>query len=120
MGDPLKKVQAGAPLVVPATAWNAFIDAAEDFQRRQHDQSARTGRQFRESGIVPLKNASGSDSRSPSLLRFSKSAPAPSGNGKPGSCRLNSLRRARWQGSPSATELNLKNHEQKRTMPRGF
>jgi hypothetical protein len=34
MGDHLKKVQSGDPLVVPAATWNAFIDAAEDYRQR--------------------------------------------------------------------------------------
>ena len=34
VADAFKKVQAGQPLVVPAQAYNAFVDAAKDFQQR--------------------------------------------------------------------------------------
>ncbi len=30
----LKKVSTGDPLVIPANTYNAFIDAAQDFQQR--------------------------------------------------------------------------------------
>jgi len=32
MGDHLKKVQSGDPLVIPARAYNSFIDVARRFQ----------------------------------------------------------------------------------------
>ncbi len=38
MGDTLKKVQPGDPLVIPAQTFNTFVDAAKDFLRRQHHQ----------------------------------------------------------------------------------
>jgi len=59
MSDPLKKVQSGDPLVVPAQAYNAFIDAAKDFQQRTRHvgQTATPG--YRSAGIVLVKNESG-------------------------------------------------------------
>ena len=59
MSDPLKKVRTGDPLVVPAQAYNAFIDAARDFQQRTAHigQTATPG--YRSAGIVLVKNESG-------------------------------------------------------------
>jgi hypothetical protein len=34
MSDSLKRVQSGEPLFIPASAYNAFIDAALDFRQR--------------------------------------------------------------------------------------
>ena len=34
MGDPLKRVQPGDPLKIPAETFNTFIDAAADFKAR--------------------------------------------------------------------------------------
>ncbi len=61
MGDVLKKVQPGDTLRIPAATFNTFIDAARDFRSRQQTshQNAQPG--FRQSGIVLVKNASGSD-----------------------------------------------------------
>ena len=60
-GDHMMKVQSGSPLVIPAQAYNAFIDAAKDFQgRTQHlGQTATPG--YRSAGIVLIKNESGDD-----------------------------------------------------------
>ena len=61
MSDHMKKVQSGDPLVVPAQAYNAFIDAAKDFQQRTRHvgQTATPG--YRSAGIVLVKNQSGTD-----------------------------------------------------------
>jgi hypothetical protein len=37
-GDPLKYVQAGQPLTLPAEAWNAFIDTTKRFRAQQQRQ----------------------------------------------------------------------------------
>ena len=60
-GDNMKKVRSGDPLVVPAQAYNAFIDAAKDYrQRTAHvGQTATPG--YRSAGIVLVKNESGED-----------------------------------------------------------
>jgi hypothetical protein len=57
----LEKVKSGDPLVVPAATYNTFVDAARDYLARQQDQaqSARPG--GRHSGIVLVRNDSGSD-----------------------------------------------------------
>lgn len=39
MGDCLKKVQSGDPLAIPAATFNTFVDAAQDFLRRQDQQA---------------------------------------------------------------------------------
>lgn len=56
MGDDLKKVQAGQPLRFPAGAYNAFIDAARDFQNRQRSVSSTSQPATRSSGIVLVRN----------------------------------------------------------------
>ncbi len=33
----LRKVQSGDPLTIPAATFNTFVDAAQDFLRRQRD-----------------------------------------------------------------------------------
>ncbi len=59
MGN-LKKVQSGSPLVIPAQTFNAFIDAARDYQDRQHGQHS-TGMPSPRGDLVLIKNASGAD-----------------------------------------------------------
>ena len=61
MGDHLKKVQSGDPLKIPAATFNTFIDAARDFQARTSNRGRNVEPGFRRSGIVPVKNASGTD-----------------------------------------------------------
>lgn len=60
MGDPLKKVRPGQPMDIPAATHNAMIDAA-----RAHKAQAQGARGKppppRASGILPVKNSSGSD-----------------------------------------------------------
>lgn len=61
MGDPFRKVQAGQPLTIPAEAFNAFLDAAQDLRNRRQSRQQEPFPQFRQSGIVRLKNGSGVD-----------------------------------------------------------
>ena len=60
MGDHLKKVQSGDPLVIPATTFNTLIDAARDHQA----QKQRTGQghqpSFPQPGVISVMNVSGS------------------------------------------------------------
>ncbi|HPP28896.1 MAG TPA: hypothetical protein PLV57_20505 [Phycisphaerae bacterium] len=60
MGE-LKKVQSGSPLVIPAQTFNAFIDAARDYQDRQLGQQRTALSSSNDSGMVLLKNISGAD-----------------------------------------------------------
>ena len=57
----MKKVQSGDPLKIPAATFNTFIDAARDFRSRQQGRAQNAQPGFRQSGIVLVKNASGSD-----------------------------------------------------------
>jgi hypothetical protein len=41
MAGPMQKVKRGDPLVIPASTFNTFVDAARDFQDRQ--RSGRRG-----------------------------------------------------------------------------
>ncbi len=59
-GDAFKKVQPGQRLEIPAEAYNAFLDAARAV--REHKQfGTEASPFFRQSGLVKVKNASGSD-----------------------------------------------------------
>jgi len=60
-GDALRKVRAGEKLAIPAQAYNTFIDTALDFQQRQRDQGRQPQRDFRQSGLVLVRNDSGAD-----------------------------------------------------------
>ena len=61
MGDALKKVKSGDPLVIPSQTFNTFIDAARAHKASQQASSQAECRAFRQSGIVLVKNASGAD-----------------------------------------------------------
>ena len=61
MGDPFKKVQRGDKLRIPAETFNTFIDAAKDFRQRTQNRGQKPLPTFSDSGIVLVKNASGSD-----------------------------------------------------------
>ncbi len=61
MADMLKKVQRGQPLVIPASTFNAFVDAAQDFQRRKLSQQSTGQSTSRDADMVLIKNASGAD-----------------------------------------------------------
>ena len=61
MGDHLKKVQARQPLRIPAAAYNAFIDAANDYRRRQRSTASDPRQSFRQAGIVLVRNDTGAD-----------------------------------------------------------
>jgi len=85
----LRKVLAGEPFVAPAATWNAFIDAAQDFK----DRTADIGRTStlaggRSSGIITVKNESGSARRQFDILGLGEPiflpASGSSGGGSPG------------------------------------
>jgi len=61
MSDHMKKVQSGDPLVVPAQAYNAFVDAAKDFQQRTRHVGQQATPGYRSASIVLVKNESGED-----------------------------------------------------------
>lgn len=61
MSDGLKKVQSGQPLVIPASAYNAFIDAAVDFRQRTAHLGQGAQPSFPQASIVLVRNDSGSN-----------------------------------------------------------
>ena len=61
MPSTLKKVRPGDPLEIPAAAFNTFIDVARAHLARQHARGRDAWRAFQQTGIVLVKNASGSD-----------------------------------------------------------
>jgi hypothetical protein len=61
MSDPFKKVQSGDPLQIPARAYNAFIDAAHDFQQRTRGLDSGASPGSRSTDIIRVRNDSGGD-----------------------------------------------------------
>jgi len=61
MSDVLRKVQAGQKLVIPAAAYNAFIDAAVDYRRRTAHIGQKAEPSQRQASIVLVRNDSGGD-----------------------------------------------------------
>ncbi len=61
MGEALKKVAPGQPLVIPASTWNTFVDAARDYQQRQQSQNAERSGEALPNGVVLIRNDTGSD-----------------------------------------------------------
>jgi hypothetical protein len=61
MGDAYKKVQTGEKLKIAAETFNTMIDAALDFKARQQGRGQDAQRRFYQSGIFPVRNASGTD-----------------------------------------------------------
>ncbi len=55
----LSKVKRGDPLKIAASTFNAFIDAARDFRERQQRASREVLREYRQTGIVLVRNESG-------------------------------------------------------------
>jgi hypothetical protein len=60
-GDPFKKALPGQRLVIPADAFNGFVDAANYVRARRHNIESDAADEFRQSGIVKVRNASGAD-----------------------------------------------------------
>jgi len=66
LSDDLKKVQTGDRMRIPAQTFNAFIDAAVDYKRRQRGVGRDGQRVHRQTGIILVRNDTGED-----LDRFS-------------------------------------------------
>jgi hypothetical protein len=80
MGDMMRKMRSGDPLVIHASTFNTFIDSARDFLGHQN-QIRRTGlRDTRHSGIVLVKNASGEDRERFHVLGIKESVIKPADN----------------------------------------
>jgi hypothetical protein len=56
----LRKVQSGQRLNIPASAYNAFVDAARDFRQRSANIAAQTEAVRRRADVVLVRNDSGS------------------------------------------------------------
>ena len=61
MADPFRKVSPGQPLAIPAEAWNASMDAARDFQRRQRRWGSTSPAVASDSAIIIVRNDSGAN-----------------------------------------------------------
>jgi hypothetical protein len=60
-GDPFKNVTPGQRLEIPAAAYNAFLEAARRTRGQLHETDRDDETQFRQTGIVKVKNATGED-----------------------------------------------------------
>jgi len=58
-GDPFKKALPGQRLVIPADAFNGFVDAANYVRAGQHNTASDATDEFRQTGIVRVRNNSG-------------------------------------------------------------
>ena len=67
MSEPLKKVRSGERLRIPASTYNAFIDAAQA-HRNQQGVRARTGRDVAPDGTILVRNDTGVDQSQFSIL----------------------------------------------------
>jgi len=107
MGDSLKKVQPGDPLRIPSATFNAFIDAARDFQGRTQGLAQAPAPAFRQSGIVLVRNDSGADRNRFDALGIDSPIITPTDNEDAfknhvtlsGSMPPSFRRRGRWAGS---------------------
>ena len=61
MTNVLRKVKSGDPLKIPAATFNTFVDSARDYLQRQQGAAQKPTQAFRQTGIVPVKNGSGTD-----------------------------------------------------------
>ncbi len=80
MGNPLNKVQPGQKLRLPAAAYNAFVDAARDYRSRQQNQQQEPRPQHHDTGIVLVKNASGTDRQRFDVLGVNGTVISPADN----------------------------------------
>jgi hypothetical protein len=67
----LKHVHPGDKLNIPATAYNAFVDAARDFEARQRNTSQEAQRDIRQNAVVLVRNDSDQDLESHHALAIS-------------------------------------------------
>jgi len=70
MSEPLKKVRSGERLRIPASTYNAFVDAAQAHRNRQGIQS-RTGRDVAPDGTILVRNDTGVDQSQFAILGLS-------------------------------------------------
>ena len=80
MSSALKKVRSGDPLVIPAAAYNAFIDAALDFRQRTAHLGQGAQPSFSQASIVLVRNDSGSNQNRMAVLGVDAPIIDPSAN----------------------------------------
>ena len=80
MADALKKVQAGQRMEIPAEAYNAFIDAVRAERSRRHSIEQDAGLDVRQTGIIKVRNQSGSDQDRYHVLALRTPVVSPSDN----------------------------------------
>jgi hypothetical protein len=78
-GDPLKKVQSGEQLRIPAEAYNAFVDAVRS-TRSQHTLGAEAQGALRQTTVAKVKNNTGANRERFSILALDAPIVAPSAN----------------------------------------
>lgn len=76
----LRKVHPGDAIRMRADTFNAFIDAAADFQRRQRSQEQHPQPSFRDHGLVLVRNDSGTDRDRFDVLAVTEPIVTPSNN----------------------------------------
>ena len=80
MSSALRKVRSGDPLVIPAAAYNAFIDAALDFRQRTAHLGQGAQPSFPQASIVLVRNDSGSNQNRMAVLGVDAPIIDPSAN----------------------------------------
>jgi hypothetical protein len=70
MGDPLKKVQPGQRLHIPAEAYNAFVDAALREKSRRHDSDQQSIASQLQPGLITVRNQTGLQQNRFSILQL--------------------------------------------------
>ena len=80
MSSALRKVRSGDPLVIPAAAYNAFIDAALDFRQRTAHLGQGAQPSFSQASIVLVRNDSGSNQNRMAVLGVDAPIIDPSAN----------------------------------------
>ena len=80
MSSALRKVRSGDPLVIPAAAYNAFIDAALDFRQRTAHLGQGSQPSFSQASIVLVRNDSGSNQNRMAVLGVDAPIIDPSAN----------------------------------------
>jgi len=76
----LRKVRSGQKLSIPAAAYNTFIDAAVDFRHRTSGIEQKAEPSIRQSGIVLVRNDSGSDQNRLAVLGIDSPIIGPASN----------------------------------------
>lgn len=80
MSSALRKVRSGDSLVIPAAAYNAFIDAALDFRQRTAHLGQGAQPSFPQASIVLVRNDSGSNQNRMAVLGVDAPIIDPSAN----------------------------------------